>query len=135
MPSRTRLEASKATLSLARSSAACTNPPFPAGYRQRQTPRLVAACPFTDEVVDTSLTVFVDDLFRVIITDTCRAARVVLTVASNDRGLGGELAGIGVAQHPGKLEFCAVLFLALAAAPSSASSSEVFTFGVITSMP
>ena len=88
----------------------CTNPPFPAGYRQPQIPpRLVAACPFfTDEVVDASLTVFVDDLFRVIIADTCRAARVVLTVASNDRDLDGELAGTGVAQHPGKLEICSV---------------------------
>ena len=90
----------------------CTNPLFPAGYRQRQTLRMIAACPFTDEVVDASLTVFVDDLFRVIIADTCRAARVVLTVASNDRDLDGELAGIGVAEHPGKLEFCSVFLRA-----------------------
>ena len=31
---------------------------------------------------------------RVIIVATCRAARVVLTVASNDRDLNGELAGV-----------------------------------------
>ena len=49
-------------------------------------PRLVAVCPFTDEVVDASLTFFADAFFRVIIADTCRAARVVLTVASNDKG-------------------------------------------------
>ena len=52
----------------------------------------------------------VDELFRVIIADTCRAARTVLTVASNDRDLDGELAGTGVAQHPGKLEFCSAFW-------------------------
>ena len=78
--------------------------PAVARWHQATTdPRLVAACPFTDEIVDASLTVFVDDLVRVIIADACRAARVVLTVASNDRDLDGGLEGIGVAQHPGKL--------------------------------
>ena len=64
----------------------------------------------TDEIVDTSLTVFVDDLFHVIITDTCRGALVSLTVASNDKELDRELEGIGAAQHPGKLEFCGAFF-------------------------
>ena len=43
---------------------------------------------------------------RIIITDTCRAARISLTVASNDRDLDRELEGSGVAQHPGKVEYC-----------------------------
>ena len=43
-------------------------PAVPRWLQATSDPRLVAACPFTDEVVDTSLTVFADDLFRVIIT-------------------------------------------------------------------
>ena len=89
----------------------CVYEPAVARWHQATTdPRLVAACPFTDEIVDTSLTVFADDLFRVIITDTCRAARLTLTVASNDRDLDREFEGIGVAQHLGEPEFCGAPF-------------------------
>ena len=42
--------------------------------------------------------------FRATIADTRRVTLDVLTVASNDRDLAGELAGIGVAQHPGEIE-------------------------------
>ena len=109
----------------------------PAGARWHEAatdPRLVAVCPFTDECVDTSLTVFADDLFRVILTGTCRTARVTLTVPSNDRDLGRELKGIGVAQHPGKNYFCGV-FLVFTAAPWRESWPEVITSEGSTSRP
>ena len=79
-------------------------------HRHVTPPRPVAACPFTDGVVDPSLNAFANDLFRIIITDACRAARVSLTVASNDKDLGRWLEEIGAAQHPGKLEVGGAFF-------------------------
>ena len=50
-------------------------------------PRLVVECPFSGRTVDTSLTAFVDDLFRILILDNCRASHAALTVSSNDHEL------------------------------------------------
>ena len=69
-------------------------------------PRLVAACPFSERTVDSSLTAFVDDLFHILILDNCRASHVALTVACNDYESDKGMSETGVAQHPGKLEYC-----------------------------
>ena len=70
---------------------------------------MITKCPFTDVSVDVSNTLFIEDVFHVIILDRCRAAHAVETVARFDTSLDTLLAQIETSQNHHKLEFCGAL--------------------------
>ena len=70
-----------------RTFSATYEPQVDALFERTSDPRPVAECPSSGRTVDTSLTAFVDDPFRILILDSCRASHAALTVGRNDHEL------------------------------------------------